>query len=326
MALLALAADYRDIAGVQIDAVSVNHGLRPEARDEISSVARTCHALGVPHHVLAWRRVGNGPVAQDAARRARHVLLADWAREAGHDTVALGHTRDDRLETFLLRARQGSGWRGLAGPLPASPSPVWPEGRGVRLIRPLLAFGREALRADLRLRGLDWIEDPSNEQDRFERVRMRRLLARMDDATRSKTLRVMDQLLEMRAAVAQEAMSLMRQVHRDGAQASLPLAARAGSGEEAWRRVIEALLMAAGGAPHAPRRDALDRLLARIAADDPTLARGVTLAGAKVRFRKGSLLAVAPAPARRGAKPPAGPDWGRAAALLAVPDLRSLRV
>jgi len=330
MALLALAADYRNRTGGRtsdrIEAVSVDHGLRPEAKEEIRSAGRLCQALGVPHHVLTWRRERDGPVSQDAARRARHGLLAEWARGAGHDALALGHTRDDRLETFLMRARQGSGWRGLAGLAPESASPVWPEGRGVRLVRPLLAFGRDDLREDLRRRGLAWAEDPSNDSPRFERARMRRLLKRIDAETQQGTLRVMDRLLVLRAAVAREAHALMQRAERTGTLASVPLSAREDIGEEAWRRFIEALLMAAGGAPHPPRREALDRLVARIADRDPALARGVTLAGAKIRFRKGTLLTVSAAPPRRGASDHGAPDWVRADALLAAPDLRPLSV
>jgi tRNA(Ile)-lysidine synthase len=329
MALLLLASDVRRASGARLAAVSVDHGLRAEAKDELEVVARACEALGVEHHVLHWRRNGDGQVGQDEARRARHALLAEWAARFGHARIALGHTRDDRLETFLMRARQGSGWYGLAGLLPESASPVWPEGRGLSLFRPLLAFGREELRAELRARNLGWIEDPSNAQDRFERVRMRRLLLRMDASAIQKTVRVMDRLLAMRAAVAKEAGSLLGRVEDGAGSADIPLEARGGVGGvggEAWLRFVEAMVMAAGGARHPPRRDALDRLLARIASQDPLMARGVTLAGAKIRIRKKVFLSFAQAPPRRGRPAAEGPDWGRARALLDAPDLTSLSV
>lgn len=326
MALLTLAADVRKQGGVNITAVSVDHGLRAEAKDELRFVARACQALAVDHHVLTWKRKTATPVSQDEARRARHALLAGWARQSGIAAVALGHTRDDRLETFLMRARQGSGWHGLAGLLPRSVSPVWPEGRDLILFRPLLAFGRDELRDELRARGVGWIEDPSNDLNRFERVRMRRLLKRMDARTLQKTVRVMDRLLAMRTAVAEEASLLLQRLRREDSEASLPLELRAHASAEAWLRLVEALVMAAGGAPHPPRRDALDRLLARIAAGDPALERGVTLAGAKIRVRKGAFLVLSQAPPRRGQSVPDGPHWARAKALLAAPSLASLAV
>ncbi len=328
-ALLVLAAEMGEHAGVTVCAATVDHGLRPEAAGEARAVHALCRRLGVAHTTLAWKRTKTGGVSQDEARRARHRLLAGWAREAGASVVALGHTRDDRLETFLMRVRQGSGWHGLAGLMPTGFSPVWPEGRGLKVIRPLLAFGREELRDELRARGLGWSEDPSNEAARFERVRMRELLKRMDKGTQARALKVMDGLMEIRRSVAAEARGLLAEVKFDPDRARLPLAARTGVGAEAWRRFVEAMVMAAGGAGAPPRREALDRLLARIAdAGSRELDgdRGVTLAGATIRTPKGEVLAFGQAPPRRGEAPGPGPAWDRADQLLTLPDMRLLAV
>jgi tRNA(Ile)-lysidine synthase len=329
MALLMLAADYRQATGIPFVAFTIDHGLRPEAKEEVRFVLKACEKLGVQHHSMRWERTADGPASQDKARRARHKLIAERAGRLGIDRIALGHTRDDRLETFLMRVRQGSGWHGLAGPLPNSFSPVQMDGNHMPLIRPLLAFGREELREELRARDVAWIDDSSNDSDRFERVRMRKLLARMTQTSREKTLKTMDRLMQLRATVAGEASSLFGQLqisnHRPGMD--IHLDARGLVGEQAWLRFVEAMVMAAGGGERPPRRDALDRLLARIAARDPQLARGVTLAGAKIRIRKDTLLCFGRAPPRRNQAPVdthEGPDWGRAGALLNVPDLRVL--
>lgn len=328
LALLVLAAEYAAEQGASCFAVTVDHGLRPEAASEARHVRKTCDALGVQHAILKWKRAAEGAVSQDEARQARHRLMAAWAGRVGVKQLALGHTRDDRLETFLMRARQGSGWHGLAGLMPNGCSPVWPEGRELSLVRPLLAFGREELREELRARGIAWIDDPSNEASRFERVRMRRLLARMDQRSREKALHVMDGLTRMRAAVSAEASALLSRVQFDAEQATaeIALSALTRASDEGLRRTLEGLVMAAGGAARGPRRDALDRLLQRIAANDPGLAGGVTLAGAKIRVRRGGLLSISQAPARRGMPAPTPPDWDRAARLLEAPDLRVLAV
>lgn len=331
MALLTLAADYRADTGIPVVAFTVDHGLRPEAKNEVRFVSAACEALGVQHHAMVWEHGADGPVSQDAARRARHTLIAARARQSGIARIALGHTEDDRLETFLMRARQGSGWHGLAGPMPNSFSPVQADGDRLLLIRPLLTFRREALRDELRARGVGWIEDPSNDAERFERVRMRKLLAKMDAGARSKALAVMNRLMRLRAAVIAEAGSLLGALRTSnhGPEMDIRLDARGSVGEEAWMRFVEAMVMTAGGAAHAPRRDALDRLLARIAAGDPQLARGVTLAGAKIRIRKDAFLCFGRAPPRRGQpgfEPGDAPDWSRAGALLTPPDLRVLEV
>jgi tRNA(Ile)-lysidine synthase len=324
-ALLVLAADWAAARGKRVAAATVDHGLRPEAKEEAAGVAHLCAGLGVTHCTLAWKRRGGlGLAGQAEARNARHGLLADWAHKAGIRALALGHTRDDRLETFLMRARQGSGWHGLAGPLPSGPSPAWPEGHGLRLIRPLLAFGREALRAELRRRELDWVEDPSNRAERFERVRVRELVRRMEEGAVAQALRVMDGLAQMRAAVGAEARLGLGLTETEPGQARVSREVLRRLGPEARLRLLEALVMAAGGSPTPPRREALDRLAQKLA-EGSGLAAGVTLAGAWIRPSEGGLT-VSEAPPRKGAGTGPGPAWDRAKALLADPGLAALGV
>ncbi len=323
-ALLVLGADWACSHGKRIEVATVDHGLRPEAAEEAEKVAGLCRTLGVAHTTLVWRREGTGAVSQAEARRGRHALLADWLREKDLKTLALGHTRDDRVETFLMRVRQGSGWRGLAGPLPSAPSPVWPEGRGLRLVRPLLAFGREELREDLQVRNLKWVDDPSNEAERFERVRMRALVQRLDAASSAQALRVMDGMARMRAAVAAEARAGMAAVEFDAeaSMAQVPLKTLQALGAEARLRLMEALLMAAGGKEAAPRTEALKRLAAWMERGAGP-AGGLTLGGAWIRLENDQVT-FTEAPVRRGEAAGKGPAWDRAADLLSDPMLAAL--
>ena len=107
------------------------------------------------------------PRSQESARRKRYAALAAFARDQCAP-ILTAHTADDQAETVLMRARAGSGWRGLAGIAAEASAPVWPEGRGVSLLRPLLHARRAELRAYLTGRGVDWIEDPANINVRFE--------------------------------------------------------------------------------------------------------------------------------------------------------------
>ncbi len=174
VALLALIRGWARSRGRRLLVLTVDHGLRPEAKLEAERVAALADRWGLDHRTLRWP----APVAVQArARRARHGLLAAALREAGGAALLTGHTRNDQRETFLMRARQGSGWYGLAGVDIQAPSPAWPAGRGVTLVRPLLDLTRHALRRHLAGAGLAWSEDPSNEDPAFERVRMRRMLA-----------------------------------------------------------------------------------------------------------------------------------------------------
>ena len=166
VALLCLAVE----AGLRPAAVTVDHGLRPEAAAEADWVASLCDRLGVRHTILRWRGWDRSGNLQDEARRARLRLIADWAKGQGLSTVALAHTRDDQAETVLMRMARRGGVDGL------SAMSAYRQHLGVTWARPLLDTGRQDLRDWLRARGQDWIEDPSNEALRFDRVKARRAL------------------------------------------------------------------------------------------------------------------------------------------------------
>jgi tRNA(Ile)-lysidine synthase len=173
MALLHLAQDWALRSGVALRVATVDHGLRAESAAEAAFVARACAALDLPHETLLWRdHPGRGNL-QDAAREARLGLLAGWAARQGMAAVALGHTRDDQAETLLLRLARGSGVDGLAAMAARDAH------HGALWLRPLLDMSRAALRDELRARGAEWIDDPSNDNPAFDRVKARQALAHL---------------------------------------------------------------------------------------------------------------------------------------------------
>ncbi len=169
MACLDLVQRYGREQGVAVRAVTVDHGLRAEAADEIALVERYCAAHGIAHDVLTWNWDGTGNL-QAEARGARYRLIADWAKAVGVGRVVLGHTETDVAETFLMRLARKSGVDGLARMKPAF------ERHGVRWLRPLLSAPRESLREYLREQGIVWAEDASNDDPTFDRVKARRIL------------------------------------------------------------------------------------------------------------------------------------------------------
>lgn len=173
VALLILLNDVIRDSGGSLFAVTVDHGLRPEAAEEAKGVADLCDHLGVPHTTLRWQGWDGGGNLQDQARRARYELMTEWAKTQNISILAVGHTADDQAETVLMRLGRSSGVDGLSGM-----SPVRNE-NGVTLVRPLLNCRREDLRACLVRRGISWIDDPSNEDEKYERVRVRGLLKQL---------------------------------------------------------------------------------------------------------------------------------------------------
>lgn len=266
-------------AGLAVQAVTVDHGLRPEAAAEAAEVGRVCAAAGVPHQVLRWQhREGRGWDGRgnlmDAARRARARLIGEWAREQGLAAVALGHTRDDVAETFLMRLARGAGVDGLS-----AMAPRW-RAEGVLWLRPLLAIGRAELRDWLAAEGCDWIEDPSNEAERFDRVRARRALVALAPLGlgAGQIAAAAGHLAEVRRALELQALAAAAQVARAEAGDLLIDRARlAALPDEVQRRVLLLGLGWFGSAEYGPRGAAVQRFRAALLAG-----RAAQLAGVRV--------------------------------------------
>ena len=172
LALLLLA--HSTLPG-RVVAVTVDHGLRPESAQEAASAAAICARLGVLHDTAAVT-VAHGNI-QDRARKARYDALCRAFGRRGVDVLATGHHADDQAETVLMRLARGSGLSGLAG-IRARRVVLGEEPTGeYLLVRPLLAWRRAELAAIVAQAGLVPVRDPSNEDERFDRVRVRRALA-----------------------------------------------------------------------------------------------------------------------------------------------------
>nr|WP_296455757.1 tRNA lysidine(34) synthetase TilS [Phenylobacterium sp.] len=169
LALTLMADAWAREHGRHLLILTVDHRLQAESAAWTDRCATLAARLGRPFRALAWE--GDKPATglPAAARRARHALLADAAREAGAHVILMGHTAGDLAEAAAMRAAGST----TPDPREWSPSPVWPQGRGVFLLRPLLAAGRADLRTWLSARGETWIDDPANTDLRYARSRAR---------------------------------------------------------------------------------------------------------------------------------------------------------
>lgn len=197
MALLRLMVGWGQELGVRVSAVTVNHGLRPEAAREAQFVGETCEKLKVQHTTLNWTGWSGAGNMQDAARRARYGLMADWAKEREINTIALGHTADDQAETFFMRLARASGIDGLTGMQRRRQS------NGITWVRPLLMQERFELRQYLRDLRQPWIDDPSNDDEAYDRVKARKAMAALTDLGIDTHVvgRVMDHLSQVQSAL-----------------------------------------------------------------------------------------------------------------------------
>ncbi len=170
VALMHLAARWREARGGSpaLSVLTVDHRLRDGSRSEAEMVARLASALGLPHEILSWE--SGAPVAagvQAKARAARYDLMAAYCHANDIAALVTAHTQDDQAETFLMRLKRGSGLDGLAA------IPVAGTWAGISVLRPLLDVAKARLVASLDEADIAFVSDPSNEDARFERVRLR---------------------------------------------------------------------------------------------------------------------------------------------------------
>lgn len=286
LALLELAHDWSQRNAIPLLALTVDHGLRPEAADEAAMVARHCSRAGIEHITLSLSGAGR---RQSALRLRRHQVLALALRARSGKFLLTGHTLDDQAETFLMRARQGSGWYGLAGMRSLALSPAWPEGEGVFICRPLLRQRRAALQAFLMQRSLCWASDPSNADPAYERVRMRSLLESRPALFHAVRRLCADFGRLRREEDRQMALALRNGVCIDAGSLRFDLACA--PAEERLVRILGLLLQIVSGRPAAPRSDALIRLARRLA--DPADFVRSTLGGCLIAARGGH-VSIAP--------------------------------
>ncbi len=276
MALMRLVRRWLEIthrSPANFAVATVDHGLRPESKEEAAFVAEAAQALGFSHTTISWEGEKPKTGIQAAARRARYDLLASECRRGAKSCIVAAHTEDDQAETVLMRLRRGSGVDGLAGMDAVS------QWDGIAVVRPLLHFSKARLLAYLRASGVSFVRDPSNENAAFERVRLRRAMKALAAAgiTRASLARA-----SLRIGRSRKALDAIADVFLDRHFDVTPLGAGA-IGLEAFNalpddialRALVRVLSLAGGEQAAPRLMKVESLLSSLKGG----AREATLGG-----------------------------------------------
>ncbi len=227
-----------------IQVVTVDHALRPEAAAEADFVLREAAALGLPAQKLRWD--GPHPKAglPAAARDARYALMSEVCRRQSAVLVT-AHTLDDQAETLVMALARGAGVDGLSAMQPVTCF------KGLRIVRPLLEIGRLRLRASLLRAGADWMEDPTNRDTGYERVRVREALAilELQGVSRADLARSSRRLGRVRAALSHGAADLQRHTvtHEDAGFARIAREPFLQAPDEIQLRCLLAVASAYGG-------------------------------------------------------------------------------
>ncbi len=269
LALLLAAADWARRRKRNLIVLTVDHRLHRESEAWTQACAQTAGRLDLSFHALPW--IGDKPKTglPAAARTARHALLADAARRAGARVILMGHTADDVLEAALMRA--------LGSTTPSarewSPSPAWPQGRGLFLLRPLLGLRRVEIRNWLRSRQETWIDDPTNDDDTYARPRARRAISKA---------------AALPSTMAAPSGAGLAEACRQGVGGELTItrAALRDAEPEALIRFVSAACLCAAGTSRPPARDRVQRLAARGAGEAIFIA---SLAGARIEATAGQV-------------------------------------
>lgn len=259
MALALLAHEWVRGQGGEAVALIVDHGLRSESAVEVAQVADWLRARGLTCRCLTW----TGPKPETgllaAARQARYDLLDTWCREAGILHLLLAHHRRDQAETVLIRESCGSAADGLSGMSAVI------EAGAVRRLRPFLGTGPGRLRATLEARGQPWVEDPSNHNRAFARVRARhRLIASDDEERLVEEAREHGRVRIEREAATARQLATRVAIHPAGFAVLDGLKLAEGD-QDLARRVLAGILSMVRGRVYPPRREKVLRLVGRIA-------------------------------------------------------------
>jgi tRNA(Ile)-lysidine synthase len=264
--LLLTVKAWADQAGRRLIAVTLDHGLQAQGAEWARWCAKLAGRLGVEHHTLVWQGPKPRTGIPAAARAARHGLIAEFARSVGAIVVLMGHTADDGLEARVMRASGNS----TTPPGEWAPSPIWPQGRGIFVLRPLVRLRRADIRAALTARGEPWIDDPFNLDPRSARARARAAIGEAPAAGDEiaapgavwREKHVLDGILEDAAG----ALTIARQA----------------LGGPTWRaapRFLGAAVLSASGAARPPRSQRLLRLASTL---DGQACLVATLGGARI--------------------------------------------
>ncbi len=304
LALCLLAHGWARRRGGRVTALTVDHRLRPASAGEARQVGAWLRSRSIAHRTLIWDRAaehraadqggggpgGKGPKAnlqaanlqasnlQARARQARYRLLAGWCRDNRVLHLLTGHHLDDQAETFVLRLARGSGADGLAAMAPVVAL------EGVRLLRPLLPVGAEQCRRYLRRRSQPWIEDPSNRDDAYGRVRVRAMLPVLagegiDAARLAATARRLGRSRQALEHGVAGLLAMAATIYPAGYGRLQTAPLRAAPAEIALRGLARTLMCVAG-APYPPRFERLERLYGAIMDGGPASAR--TLGGCRI--------------------------------------------
>ena len=173
LALSFLSKIYSINKSVKVKYFIVDHKLRKQSTNEVKIVKRLFKILDTKLYVLSWNGKKPKNNIQSIARRKRYNLLLNQAKKLKINNIVLGHHKDDFYENFFIRILRGSGLNGIVSFDKNS------KEQNINLIRPLLNFSKQELQNITKKVFNSYIQDPSNEDDKYKRVKIRNFIRKL---------------------------------------------------------------------------------------------------------------------------------------------------
>lgn len=281
LALVLLMNDWIKAQRGRLVVLTVDHGLRKESKAETLLFQRQLKKMGIACEILTWRGAKPKTGIQEAARNKRYELLLARCKKLGVSCLALAHQEEDQAETFLIRLLGGSGLDGLCGMKAKTTRD------GIAIIRPLLTVSRASLAATCKKFKMTWIDDPSNENVDFRRVRVRSFLAGEGVEASHRIALAAGKLSRVRDYLDEETQKALALSVNEGNR--LDLSKWRNLSPEIRRRVVVQLIHSISGSTYSPRQEKLEALLFALEKAD---FKGRTLGGCLFGREKSKMIAI----------------------------------
>jgi len=176
----------------------VDHKLRKESKIEASTVSKLLKKKNIKSNILNWQGKIPKSNIQSSARNIRYSLISNFCHEKNIKYLLTAHHLDDQIENFFIRLSRGSGLTGLS-----SMSETVNYNQNLKIVRPLLGFKKEELKYVTLNYFKTYIEDPSNKNDKYLRVRIRKYrdIMKKEGLDTSKIIKTINNLLSAEEAL-----------------------------------------------------------------------------------------------------------------------------
>ena len=182
MVLMKVSSLSKKIKPKNIHILTINHDLRKGSKEETLFVRKEADKLGLKATVLTWKGKKPKSGIQEKARKKRQNLLFNYCKKNNISDLFFAHHLDDQIENFIFRMFRGSGIVGLTS------FSNFSKIDKINLIRPLINTPKSDLLLFAKKQKIEWIEDPSNSNLDFDRVKVRNVLKNFYDSGFDKKL------------------------------------------------------------------------------------------------------------------------------------------